>query len=65
MIIDLCKESNSRRDYPENSFTIIEHICRGLMDLDVDASINTPATLSQLSYDQEWTEMHNIPFTLL
>jgi hypothetical protein len=61
MIIDLCSPENKRRDYPENSFTIIEHMTRGLMGIEVDASVNTVSTLSRLEVETDWTEMKDIP----
>ena len=39
MIVDLCSPENPRRDYPENSFTVIEHLARGLMGINVDGGI--------------------------
>lgn len=60
MIIDLCSPENARRDYPENSFTIIEHITRGLMGVQSDASTNTVTTLSRLE-DGDWAEVRELP----
>jgi len=61
MVIDLCAQENERRDYPENSFTIIEHLTRGLMGIDVDAGSATFSTLPQLENQEDWAEMKNIP----
>ncbi len=61
MIVDLCSAENKRRDYPENSFTIIEHITRGLMGVEVDASKNTVYTISRLEAETDWAEMNDIP----
>ncbi len=61
MIIDLCSVENKRRDYPENSFTVIEHIARGLMGLDVNAELNTFSTLSRVENSDEWAIMKNVP----
>ena len=61
MVIDLCDSSNLRRDYPENSFTIIEHITRGLMGINVEAASNTFSTLSRLSENLDWAEMKYVP----
>ena len=61
MIIDLCGPGNQRRDYPENSFTVIEHLTRGLMGINVDAASNTFSTLSRLEDNGSWVEMKNIP----
>jgi len=61
MIINLCSIDNQRRDYPENSFTVIEHLTRGLMGVDVNAISNTFSTLSRLEENEDWAEMKNIP----
>ena len=61
MIIDLCSVENKRRDYPENSFTVIEHITRGLMGLNVNAESNTFSTLSRVENGNEWAIMKNVP----
>ena len=61
MIIDLCSVDNKRRDYPENSFTVIEHLTRGLMGINVDAATNSFSTLPRLDKKEDWVEMKNIP----
>ncbi len=61
MIIGLCNITNQRRDYPENSFTVIEHLTRGLMGVDVNAMTNTFSTLSRLEDKEDWAELKNIP----
>jgi len=61
MIINLCSIDNNRRDYPENSFTVIEHLTRGLMGVNVNAIENTFSTLSRLTDNRDWAEMNNIP----
>ncbi|MCU0368027.1 MAG: hypothetical protein MUF39_04270 [Cyclobacteriaceae bacterium] len=61
MIIDLCSPENKRRDYPENSFTIIEHITRGLMGIEADATQNSVSTLPGLAADSDWSELKNVP----
>ena len=61
MIIDLCSIENKRRDYPENSFTVIEHLTRGLMGINVDAKTNTFSSLSRLEIDSAWAEIKNMP----
>lgn len=61
MIIDLCSPENQRRDYPENSFTVIEHITRGLMGINVDAPSNTFSTVSRMADGAAWAEMKHIP----
>ena len=59
MIIDLCLPENARRDYPENSFTVIEHITRGLMGVQADAITNTVSTLPRLE-ENSWAEMKEL-----
>ncbi len=61
MIIDLCSTQNQRRDYPENSFTVVEHLTRGLMGIDANAESNTFTTLSRLENQKDWGQMKNIP----
>jgi len=61
MIIDLCSPVNQRRDYPENSFTVIEHLTRGLMGINVDAATKTFSSIPRLVNDSEWAEMNHIP----
>lgn len=61
MIIELCSPENDRRDYPENSFTIIEHITRGLMGIQVDASTNTVTTLTRLAMESDWAVVRELP----
>jgi hypothetical protein len=61
MIIDLCSVENKRRDYPENSFTIIEHLTRGLLGIQVDATSNTFSTLSRTEDQKDWVEMKQVP----
>jgi len=60
MIIDLCAVENARRDYPENSFTIVEHVTRGLMGVQANASTNTVSTLPRLAAG-DWAEMKELP----
>ncbi|TNE65977.1 MAG: hypothetical protein EP344_02760 [Bacteroidetes bacterium] len=50
----LCSPENKRRDYPENSFTVIEHLVRGLMGVEVDASRQEVRTLSRLNGTMDW-----------
>ncbi|MGB5371168.1 MAG: hypothetical protein WBN18_12130, partial [Flavobacteriaceae bacterium] len=61
MIVDLCSPENQRRDYPENSFTVIEHITRGLMGIDVDASSNRFSTEPRLAKEADWAELKHVP----
>jgi hypothetical protein len=60
MIIDLCDPENKRRDYPENSYTVIEHVTCGLMGVEVNAALRV-STLSRLEAEDDWAEMNNIP----
>jgi hypothetical protein len=61
IIIDLCAPENKRRDYPENSFTVIEHITRGLMGVQADAVNNTVTTLPRLETENDWAEINELP----
>jgi hypothetical protein len=61
MIINLCSVQNARRAYPENSYTVIEHLTRGLMGIDADAAQNGFMSLSRLEKDLEWAQMDNVP----
>lgn len=60
MLIELCSPSNPRRDYPENSFTVIEHVTRGLMGIEPDATTGVVSTLSRLGAGADWVELSNI-----
>ncbi len=61
MIVELCSPSNKRRDYPENSFTVIEHITRGYMGIEPDAANQVIATLSRLEAPADWAELSRVP----
>ncbi len=61
MLIELCQTGNKRRDYPENSFTVMEHITRGLMGINASASTNTISTQSRLAAAEDWAEMNDVP----
>jgi len=61
LIIELCSPSNPRRDYPEVSFTVIEHITRGLLGVEPDAAGGKVSTLSRLQSPDDWVDMSNIP----
>ncbi|MEQ8219187.1 MAG: hypothetical protein RH981_13195 [Arenibacter sp.] len=61
MIINLCSVQNARRAYPENSYTVIEHLTRGLMGIEADAANNGFVSFSRLEKDLEWAEMDNVP----
>jgi hypothetical protein len=61
MIINLCSVQNPRRAYPENSYTVIEHLTRGLMGIEADAANNGFVSFSRLEKDLEWAEMANVP----
>lgn len=58
MIKELCHENNKRRDYPEISFTVIEHVSRGLMGIDVNP--NYIETMSRLEKDQKWASVDGV-----
>ena len=55
---ELCHENNKRRDYPEISFTVIEHVSRGLMGIDVNP--NYIETMSRLEKDQKWASVDGV-----
>jgi hypothetical protein len=61
MIIDLCSEKNKRRDYPENSFTVIEHFTRGLMGINVDATAQSFSSVSRIAKEEDWAVLEDIP----
>ena len=61
MIINLCSVQNPRRAYPENSYTVIEHLTRGLMGIEADAATNGFVSFSRLEKDLESAEMSNVP----
>ena len=61
MIVELCSPSNKRRDYPENSFTVIEHITRGHMGIEPDAVEGKVSTLSRLEASTDWAELSRVP----
>lgn len=60
MIVELCSEENQRRDYPENSFTVVEHITRGLMGLEAYAADTMLSTFSRLPKESDWAEMTDL-----
>ncbi len=57
IILELCDEANTRRDYPENSFTVIEHVTRGLMG--INPSQEAIATQSRLEASQ-WAKVEGV-----
>lgn len=61
MIVELCSPQNKRRDYPENSFTVIEHVVRGLMGIEANAQHGTIKTISRLENEKDWAEINNAP----
>ncbi len=61
MVIELCSPANKRRDYPENAYTIIEDITRGLMGIQVNAAEGSFATLSRLEKASDWAELKQVP----
>lgn len=58
MIKELCNKSNLRRDYPEISFTVIEHITRGLMGIDTNEE--AIETISRLGQNQIWASVEGV-----
>jgi hypothetical protein len=61
MVIELCSPANKRRDYPENAYTIIEDITRGLMGIQVNAAEGSFSTLPRLEKASEWAELQQVP----
>ncbi|OOG73055.1 hypothetical protein [Algoriphagus sp. A40] len=61
MLVDLCSPENARRDYPENSYTVIEHVARGLMGIEPDAATQTVTTLPRLASASDWAELKEVP----
>jgi len=61
MVVELCSDENHRRDYPENSFTVIEDITRGLMGIQPEAAANEVSTSSRLEKETDWAEMSHVP----
>jgi len=59
LLKELCSIKNARRNYPEISFTVIEHITRGLMGIDVNQ--NRIETISRLAQNQKWASVDGIP----
>lgn len=59
LLKELCSIKNARRNYPEISFTVIEHITRGLMGIDVNQ--NRIETISRLAKNQKWASVDGIP----
>lgn len=59
LLKELCSIKNTRRNYPEISFTVIEHITRGLMG--IDANQNRIETISRLAQNQNWASVRGIP----
>ena len=59
LLKELCSIKNTRRDYPEISFTLIEHITRGLMGIDVNQ--NSIETISRLAQNQKWASVKGVP----
>jgi len=60
MVVELSSPANPRRDYPEVSFTVIEHLTRGLMGIEPDAVEGKVVTLSRLDAPGDWVELSNI-----
>lgn len=61
MVIELCSPANKRRDYPENAYTIIEDITRGLMGIQVNAAKKVFSTLPRLEKASDWAELKLVP----
>lgn len=61
LVVAMCSPSNKRRDYPENSFTVIEDITRGYMGIDPNAVDRTISTLSRLESPTDWAELSRVP----
>ena len=59
LLKELCSIENDRRNYPEISFTVIEHITRGLMGINVNE--NKIETISRLEQNQKWASVDGIP----
>ena len=59
LLKELCSIKNDRRNYPEISFTVIEHITRGLMGINVNE--NKIETISRLEQNQKWASVEGIP----
>ena len=55
------KESNPRRDYPENSFAIVGDITKGLMGIQTEASRLHIKTLAALGNDLTYAKMKHLP----
>ncbi|MCB2222080.1 MAG: hypothetical protein KQI35_16980 [Bacteroidetes bacterium] len=60
LIKKLCDTSNLRRDYPENSFSVVDAIATGLMGVEPDASKNMITTISNLPESMEWANMDHV-----
>jgi hypothetical protein len=61
MLVELCSPENKRRDYPENSYTVIEHFTRGLMGIEADVATNSITTLSRIESQNDWGKISNVP----
>ncbi len=59
VVLELCDKENHRRNYPENSFTIIEDFTRGLMGINANSFQKIISTISRLQ-NKDWAEMKNI-----
>jgi hypothetical protein len=60
LIVELCSPQNKRRDYPEISFTVMEHVVRGLLGVEPDAVTGKVSTLSRLESLSDWVELSNL-----
>ena len=61
MVVELCSPANKRRDYPENSYTVIEHVARGLMGIETNVKHRIVSTFSRLENTNDWAELKNVP----
>jgi hypothetical protein len=60
LIISLASKENKRRDYPENSFAIVEDIVTGLMGIRPDTRSRSIITLSNLYEGVNEAEIRNL-----
>lgn len=60
MLSIVSDEENKRRDYPENSFSIIEATTLGLMGIKANAENKRIQSLSRMPDEDQWVEMKHI-----
>jgi len=61
MIKRLTSAEMKRREYPENSYSVVGAIANGLMGIVPDASANCITTASNLTSSLKWAEINNVP----